>query len=773
MADRTPRRTGGNRPERPAGSPRRAPSAPRDTRGRASHRSPAPARNRAAQTPRTSSRASGPHGSARPSRASAQRTRDARPYNAPAVWTKDAPRSASAGGRGPVLRVLGAVGRALLALLSLAGRGLAALFGALARLVARSRIALAAVVVAALVLAVGLADFGMNAGKAYPGVRVGQIDAAGKTADELEALIDETYGARLSEGSVTVYANDEAASRVADELAAAQDAALAEQLAVEEARASKQAWTADAASLEARVPSAELAAEAVAVGREDGGLLARLGALVSGREVEPRAVYGDAAVEALAADIDAAIGDPRVDYGIAVQDGTATVTAGHDGSMVDRDGLKRTLDGILLGQENGSGSFVAHAEYTPLRVDEAAAQAACDAVNAAIAGGARFVYGDAAWGASAADIGAWVGTRVEGSSLVAFVDAAKAKPALLAHVAEAGRGDKVRVSFEAEDGQVSVHTDGAGSIPLVAEAVSRLDAALFGEDGKAHAGAAAVADEPVEVSIGTGPAPETMPFDEAMDLGVVGAIASFTTEYTVGPGTENRNHNIALVSQLLSDSVVKPGDSWSFNGTAGDCSTEERGFKGAGAIVDGEYDDAIGGGICQVATTMFNAVYDAGFPVITRHNHSLYIASYPTGRDAAVSWPDLDLVWENDSPSDVLVRLSCVDGSVTATLYGVDPGYLVSTTTGDWGEGEKYATRTQVDETLAPNTSYVKTRGTDGRTITVVRTVKDESGAVVHEDAFGSVYDPVTEVVVEGPKSADDDKGDAATEGASSNVTSN
>ena len=189
--------------------------------------------------------------------------------------------------------------------------------------------------------------------------------------------------------------------------------------------------------------------------------------------------------------------------------------------------------------------------------------------------------------------------------------------------------------------------------------------------------------------------------------------------------------------------------------------------------MDGEYDVAIGGGICQVATTVFNAVYDAGFPVLTRHNHSLYIASYPTGRDAAVSWPDLDFVWQNDSASDVLVRLSCVDGSVTATLYGVDPGYKVSTTTGDWGEGRKYETRTTIDDTLAPNASYVKTRGTDGRTITIIRTVKDESGEVLHEDPFSSVYDPVTEVVVEGPKVAGDVKNDAATEGSSSNVTSN
>ena len=412
----------------------------------------------------------------------------------------------------------------LLSLLALVGKGLATLLRALAALVARSRIALAVVVVCAALLVFGVADFAVNANKAYPGVRVGQIDAAGKTADELAALIDEVYGARLAQGSVTIYANDEAEARIADETAAAQDAALAEQLALEEARANKLAWTADAASLEARVPFDELAAEALAVGREDGGILARLAALATGRELKPRAAYAETAVESLASDIDAAIGDPRVDYGIVVEDGTASVTEGHDGFMVDRDELRRTLDELLLGQEDGSGSFVARAEHAPLRIDESAAQDACDAVNAAIADGARFTYEGAAWSASASDIGSWVSTRIDGSSLAAFVDAAKAKPALLAHVAEVGKGDPVHVSFEVADDDVIVRTDGEGAIPLVAEATGLLDAALFGDDGKARTGVGAGA--PVEVAIGSGPAPEAMPFDEAMDLGVIGTTAS-------------------------------------------------------------------------------------------------------------------------------------------------------------------------------------------------------------------------------------------------------
>ena len=167
----------------------------------------------------------------------------------------------------------------------------------------------------------------------------------------------------------------------------------------------------------------------------------------------------------------------------------------------------------------------------------------------------------------------------------------------------------------------------------------------------------------------------------------------YTTEFTSGAGTENRNHNIRLVSDLLNDSVAPAGGTWSFNGTSGECNAE-RGFLGAGAIIDGEYEDAVGGGICQVATTVFNAVYDAGYPVPTRYNHSLYIASYPAGRDAAVSWDELDLVWKNDGASDVLMRTSYTDTSVTVTLYGVDPGYRVSTNVGEWTEGEKHKTKT-------------------------------------------------------------------------------
>ena len=137
---------------------------------------------------------------------------------------------------------------------------------------------------------------------------------------------------------------------------------------------------------------------------------------------------------------------------------------------------------------------------------------------------------------------------------------------------------------------------------------------------------------------------------------------------------------------MLSNSIIKAnGGTWSFNDTAGEA-TEDKGYQNAGAIVGGEYSDAIGGGICQVATTVFNAIYDAGYPITERHNHTLHIESYPEGRDAAIAYPYMDLVWQNDTSSDVILVMSYSNSSVTATLWGVDPGYEVSTDYGEWKE---------------------------------------------------------------------------------------
>ncbi len=608
---------------------------------------------------------------------------------------------------------------------------------------AKARIAL--LVVCALLI-VGAFDFAVNWGRAYPGVKVGTVDVSGMTQPEAKAAIDDAYGPVLASGSVVVYASDEAKSHAATEAEQAEARSTAEQRSVEEGRASKESWETGSDELGAAVASDDLAARAVRVGREDGGLGARIGALLGGRTIDPKLTFGDG-LESLASEIDLTIGSSRVDWGVSVSGGTASVTEGHDGNLIDRDEFAGELTGALLASGEDERSCVAYARYASVRIDETQAQATCDRVNAAISNGACFTCGNDSWTAYPGDVGEWVATDVvdEGGvwSLVPSIDASKAKSAILASFS-GSVGSDASVAFEACGDDVVVKTSGDAEVPDAAAAAASLDDALFGEGAQPSDGAPRIDVDLVAL-------PSELSFDDALDLGVIGRISRYTTEYLDGAGTENRRHNIHLAADFLNDSVAKAnGGTWSFNDVAGQCDSE-RGFLGAGAIVDNSYQDAVGGGICQVATTVFNAVYEAGYPVVSRSNHSLYIASYPKGRDAAVSWPDLDFVWKNDAASDVLMRTSYTDTSITVTLYGVDPGYKVSTKTGDWEQGEPHSTKVERDSALPAGTSYVKTAGTDGATIDVYRTVKDKSGNVLREDDFHSVYAPITEVVVAAP----------------------
>ena len=348
------------------------------------------------------------------------------------------------------------------------------------------------------------------------------------------------------------------------------------------------------------------------------------------------------------------------------------------------------------------------------------------------------------------------------------IDVPLAAGAIQAQAMKVLRDGLPNVSFVRDGDAVRVKTDGTGADAALRRDRSALRRGPFRPGTRPavrrrgrRGGAAATpraqgralppeVGQPV-VEVTTQATPTSLTFDEALSRGLVEEISSYTTEYSDAESMANRRHNIHLAADLLSDSIVPAnGGVWSFYETSGECN-EEAGFLGAGVIIEGEHDDAVGGGICQVATTVFNAVYDSGFPVLRRYNHTLRLTNYPDGRDAAVNWPDLDLRWQNDCASDVLLRCSYTETTLTVTLYGVDPGYVVSTQTGDWQEGEAHKTKVECDESMAEGASYVEVAGVDGSSISVFRTVRDQAGNVLHEDEFASLYQPEAEVVVAGP----------------------
>ena len=140
---------------------------------------------------------------------------------------------------------------------------------------------------------------------------------------------------------------------------------------------------------------------------------------------------------------------------------------------------------------------------------------------------------------------------------------------------------------------------------------------------------------------------------------------------TTAGGTKNRLSNISLAVSTLNGLCVNPGETFSFNGAVGE-RTEAAGYKSAGAFSDGLLTEEIGGGICQVSTTLFNAVAKADLEIVARSPHSRPVSYVDKGKDAAVSWPNQDFKFMNDTDYPVYIVASFDTDSKTVyfAVYG-------------------------------------------------------------------------------------------------------
>lgn len=166
--------------------------------------------------------------------------------------------------------------------------------------------------------------------------------------------------------------------------------------------------------------------------------------------------------------------------------------------------------------------------------------------------------------------------------------------------------------------------------------------------------------------------------DAAKAAGVRTLIGTFTTRFPAG---QPRASNIRRIAEIVDGTYVAAGDVLSLNDTAGR-RTRERGFVADGAIVDGELTDEVGGGVSQFATTLFNAAFFAGLPILEHKPHSFYISRYPAGRESTVYFGAVDVKVENDTKHGLLIRTRSTPGSVTVEFYGDNGGRRVTSTSG-------------------------------------------------------------------------------------------
>lgn len=613
----------------------------------------------------------------------------------------------------------------------------------------KSKIAGGAIAIVLVLLGVFALDTALTADKVYRGVIVGDVDVANMTQEQAASAIEARYGDKLANTSVYIFSTEEAAKTTDVDQVQKQEEALSEQVSVKEALESKVLWVETANTLGARLPSQELAAEALQFGRST-GLFDRLSTLMHEHRIPVRLDYTETIMDKLISDLDTVIGDPAEESTVKIEGTQASVQEGHDGYMIDQQTFRDTLTDKLLNSEVNDPRYIPVAEYVALKVSGEEAQRTADAITDALKEGASFNFGSETCQIAPETLGSWINTepaerREDEWFLKPMISEANALATLTETLNLTETGEVTKVSFEVQDDGVNVKPEGEITVPDVNNALTTLEDSLFGSFDRS--GTQQVSGPRYDIVINTQQMDGPFSLDAALAFGIVKKFSTFTTQFNSTTSTVNRMYNIQKAADLIDDSVVTAnGGRWSFNDTAGDCNAE-AGFKEAGVISGDEMTEEAGGGICQVATTVFNSVYNAGLKINERHNHTLRSSAYPDGLDAAIAYPTLDLVWENDTPSDILLTTSYDSYSVTVNLIGEDPERSVNTQTGEWEKGDPYKVKVEVDETYAPKAVVKMTNGSDGSTINVTRTVTDKDGKQLYQETFSSIYSPMNVLV--------------------------
>ncbi len=245
----------------------------------------------------------------------------------------------------------------------------------------------------------------------------------------------------------------------------------------------------------------------------------------------------------------------------------------------------------------------------------------------------------------------------------------------------------------------------------------------------AAAEAAGRPDRTADLAVLDGAQPEVTT-EDILALGIKEKISEFTTEHSC---CQPRVTNIQLFADIISGTIVMPGDTLSLNDAVGE-RTADRGFKPAPTIIRGKLEDTVGGGVSQFATTFYNAVFYAGLEDIEHHPHSYYFSRYPEGNEATISWRDPDLIFRNDTDAAVLIRTQYTDTSITVKFFGDNGGRQVRR----WLSNRYSPTEPAVEYTPNPELDpadgeHVTVEGRGGWSVTVGRVITYADGTEKEE----------------------------------------
>ena len=546
----------------------------------------------------------------------------------------------------------------------------------------------------ALVLAAAFAVVALlERGSLTRGATIGGVDVGGMTEAEARTVVEQAAAVRVDRTIRIVAAGGELAETAGRELRA--------------------------------TPLLDDALAAVAGEGAVGKVLARVG-LREGPHVELAYRLGPVAVARLADRLDERFGDPWHDARVALAQRTVSVVPAQPGRGVDRRALRRGLRTLPSRLE---------LQLIPVRpvVSTTEAEAGAARIERLLDGPRRVRFRDSE-------------STLTPQRLRTLVRTGRADGGLAVSLDPEGLGASLRVRLgryevAARDATFAVGSAGVRVVP--SRPGRRLDVERTGRSlvSNLESTTHLARFESTEPALTTA---------DAEKLDIRELVSEFTTYYSC---CQPRVTNIQRAAQLLDGTVVRPGASFSLNEALGK-RTVERGFVAAPQIFDGRLEDAVGGGISQVATTLYNAAFFAGVKLVAHQAHQFYISRYPMGREATVSWGGPELIFRNDWPAAILVKVGASETGITVRFYSRKLGRRVETQTGKPYAYVAPRTIRTLNSALAPGSATtVQSAGESGFSVQYTRKVF-RGAALLKDERYTVRYDPQNSIVEVGPRPA-------------------
>ena len=459
----------------------------------------------------------------------------------------------------------------------------------------------------------------------------------------------------------------------------------------------------------------------------------RIGVRVFGADVSPPTRVLERALVFEVGKMAKAVNRPHRDGAIVLHGLQPVVLAARTGVALDREAAGDTMVRSLASFQRG------HRVALPVRVDAPTVRAAdltpvAAQVRTALGRPVRMQLGAASWWLPARQLAAILRLPHDGTRTLAVGGAGATR-----YFARLSRG----IDKPARDATFSVLS--SGRVVVVPARPGRVVAA--GPTGR-HILAAALAPQARTARVVVTYAQPNRSTAQAKAMGITTRVGRYETIYG---GDPNRIHNVQLVAHLVDGKLIAPGATFSFNQATGD-RTADKGFREAPVIINGELTNGLGGGVCQVSTTVFNAAYEAGLKITERTNHALYISHYPQGRDATVNYPDVDLKFVNDTAHWLLLRTYVGSYSLDVELYGAPLNRRVESDTQPLVTTGHAPLDRVPDPALFVGQTSVEESGTAPQSTSVERKVYNAAGALLYENTWYSSYRGEPRIVHVGTK---------------------